>query len=105
MPGCGTYPRGDDLGDAEGTSLGHLVLGLVPEGLGGVGRADVVVGGVDGRLAVKVYALALEVVGGLVDGLRLALEGGRRRGVGEVCGKCWCCYSRIHSVWFIRATL
>ena len=78
-----TYPRGDDLGDAEGPSRGHLVLGLlVPEGLGAVGGAGhLVVGGVDGRLA-------LEVGVRLVDRLRLALEVGRRWGVGEICEEC-----------------
>ena len=75
-----TYPSGDDLGDAEGCR-GHLVVGLVPEGLGGVGRADVVPGGLDGRLALKVGV-------GLVDRLRLALEVGRRWGVGEICEEC-----------------
>ena len=77
-----TYPRGDDLGDAEGPSRCHLVLGLlVPERLGAVGRAgDLVIRGMDG-------GLALEVGVRLVDRLRLALEVGRGRGVGEVCGE------------------
>ena len=55
-------------------------MGLVPVALRGVGGADVVVGGLDGRLALKVGV-------GLVDGLGLALKvGGGGRRVGEICG-------------------
>ena len=73
-----TYPSGDDLGNAKGSSRGHLVVVLVPEGLGGVGGANIMVGGVDGGLALK-------VVVGLVDRLRLALKVVGWWRVGEVC--------------------
>ena len=55
------------------------MMGLVPVALRGVGGADVVVGGLDGGLALKVGVA-------LVDRLGLALKvGGGRRGVGEIC--------------------
>ena len=55
------------------------MMGLVPVALRGVGGADVVVGGLDGGLALKVGVA-------LVDRLGLALKvGGGWRGVGEIC--------------------